>query len=367
MKSAYIHIPFCKTICSYCDFCKMFYNELWADKYLDSLEKEISSLYKGELLDTIYIGGGTPNSLSYNQLEKLFIIISKFNISKEIEYTIECNVELLDEEQVKLFKKYNINRVSIGVQTFNKDSLNFLNRNHTNEMVFNSVKLLRECGIFNINIDLIYALVNTDLDDLKNDIDVIKQLDIPHVSTYSLIIEKHTVLNNLNIKNIDDILDEKMYNYICDSFKDYNHYETSNFAKNGYESRHNLTYWNNNHYYGFGLGASGYTENVRYTNTKNFNNYLKGDYIYEKEELSINETIENEFILGFRKVNGVNIKSFYDKYRLDITKLDVIVKLIKKGKLVNDGVNIYINNNYIYVSNDILVDFLGIDYERWCI
>ena len=364
MIGVYIHIPFCKTICSYCDFCKMFYNQKWINDYLDSLEKEIDSLYKGEEVSTIYIGGGTPNCLSFNELERLFKIISKFNKAKNVEYTIECNVELLNRAQVNLFKEYGINRVSVGVQTFNPKFLKLLNRHHTKEGVFNKINMLKDANINNINVDFIYALPGQTLEDLDNDIKLFKELNIPHISTYSLIIEKHTLLNNMNIKNIDEDLDFAMYNLINSRLNLYKHYETSNFAKPGYESRHNLSYWENLNYYGFGLGASGYLGNIRYENTHSLTKYLNGNYLEEKEELTKNETIENEFILGLRKISGININRFYKKYNIDILSINIVNELLKEGKLINDGIHIKLNKDYIYTANGILMKFLGVDYEK---
>lgn len=364
MKNAYVHIPFCKTICTYCDFCKMYYNGKWANLYLDALEKEINSKYRNETLNTVYIGGGTPNSLSLEELEKLFIILDKLKKDDFYEYTIECNIEFLTIDQILLMQKYGINRVSIGVQTFNDKYLKFLNRHHTKDMVIEKIKLLKLYGINNINVDLIYALPNQTTEELSKDIEILKKLDISHISTYSLIIEKNTVLSNLKVKNIDEDLDYEMYYLIINELDNYKHYETSNFSKEGYESKHNLTYWNNENYYGFGLGASGYIGNVRYENTKSLNHYLEGIYLLEEEKLSKNEIIENEFILGFRKIDGININDFKIKYNMDILEIDVIIDLLKKGKLINDGSNIKINESYVYTANDILINFLGIDYEK---
>ncbi len=154
-----------------------------------------------------------------------------------------------------------------------------------------------------------------------------------------------------------------MYNLIIDSLDNYEHYEISNFGKK--KSLHNLTYWNNEHYYGFGMGASGYIDNIRYTNTRSINNYLKGNYCYTKDILSFNEIVENEFILGFRKIEGININDFYNKYKIDINNMKFINKLIsdKKLELVNNYLRI--NKEYLYTSNDILIEFMGVDYERY--
>ena len=362
MKSAYIHIPFCKTICSYCDFCKMFYNEVLVNKYLLELEKEIKKNYKGETLKTIYIGGGTPSSLNIKQLNKLLNIIKTFKLEENYEFTVECNIENIDKEKLELLYKNKVNRLSIGIQTFNEKYLKFLNRNHTKKEIKEKINLAKNIGFKNINIDLMYAFPDETLKELENDINEFLKLDITHISTYSLIIEPHTKLYIDKIKNIDEDLDRKMYDLICKKLNKYNHYEISNFAKSGYESIHNLTYWNNENYYGFGLGASGYINNIRYDNTKNINEYLKGNYIKNKEVLTKNIEIENEFILGLRKIKGINIEKFNKKYD-NIFKYDVVNRLLKENKLQKDEKNIFINNEYIYTSNNILIEFIGENYE----
>ena len=355
MKSVYIHIPFCNNICSYCDFPKIYYHKKWINDYLESLSKEIDLRYKGELIDTIYIGGGTPSSLELDELEKLFEIIKKIN-STYLEFTIECNLDSLTKEKIDLFKKNNINRISIGIESFNESNLEFLNRKLIN---LELIEYIKKIGINNINVDLIYALPNESKETLIKDIDLILELDIPHISTYSLIIEPNTVLYNNNTKNIDDNLDLEMYNIICSKLNNYNHYEISNFAKEGYESKHNLTYWNNENYYGFGMGASGYINDIRYTNTKSINKYIENNYTYEEEKLNLKETMENEMILGLRKLEGVSISKFREKYNKNIEEVFNIEKLLKEGKLIIENDYIKIPNKYLYVSNEILINFIG--------
>ena len=359
-KSVYIHIPFCDTICSYCDFCKFLKNSEWIDKYLNSLEKEINTNYKGEILDTIYIGGGTPSCLSMDELTKLFNIIKVLNKNNEYEFTFECNIENITKDKLKLLYENGVNRLSIGVQTFNEKYLSFLNRKHTKEEIKEKIKIAKKIGFKNINIDLIYGIPNQTLEELNNDIEEFLKLDITHISTYSLIIEPNTKLYIKKIENIDDNLDYEMYKLICNKLQEngYNHYETSNFSKLGYESKHNLTYWNNDNYYGFGMGASGYKSNVRYDNTRNINKYLNGEYIKELNTLDLNETIQNEFILGFRKINGIDKQIFKNKYNKDIKEIEIVNKLLESNKLLENKKSIYINPNYIYTSNDILIEFI---------
>ena len=366
MKSCYIHIPFCKTICSYCDFCKFYYNKNWILKYLKQLQKEIKLNYKGEKLNTIYIGGGTPTSLEYNELRCLLDIVRDLKLDDNYEYTIEANVETLDLDKIKLLKEYGINRVSIGVESIVEKNIEFLERHHAKEDVIRVIKLLKKEGFNNINIDLIYALPHQSIDDLQTDLEFFLSLNIPHISTYSLMIEPHTKLYMNHEQNIDEKLDLDMYNYICKMLKDngYNHYEISNFSKNGFQSKHNLTYWNNEEYYGFGVGASGYVDDIRYDNTRSINKYLDGNYRFNEEIIDFNVKVENEFILGLRKLKGINKKDFYDKYKMDIDSLDVIKKLKKEEKLLDDKNNIFINPQYIYTSNQILLEFLGGNYEQ---
>ena len=360
-KSVYIHIPFCDSICSYCDFCKFLKNDEWIDNYLEELNNEIRQNYKGEVINTLYIGGGTPSCLNIDELNKLFNILKIFNKSDKIEFTFECNIENINEYKLKLLYDNGVNRLSIGIQTFNDKFLSFLNRNHNKSMIKEKIDIAKKIGFKNINIDLIYAIKNQTLKDLIEDLNNFLDLDITHISTYSLIIEPHTKLYINNIENIEEDLDYEMYNTIINVLKQngYKHYEVSNFAKVGYESKHNLTYWNNEEYYGFGLGASGYIDNIRYDNTRSINEYLKGNYILNKQELSREEKIENEFILGFRKINGINKEEFFFFFNIDIKSIDIVNKLLKENKLLENKKNIYINPDYIYVSNDILVEFIN--------
>lgn len=366
MKSCYIHIPFCKTICSYCDFCKFYYDKKWILKYLNRLQEEIKLNYKGEKLNTIYIGGGTPTSLDYDELKYLLDIVKELKLNNGYEYTIEANVETLDLDKIKLLKEYGVNRVSIGIESIVEKNIKFLERHHNREDVVKIIDLLKESGINNINIDLIYALPQQSINDLKTDLEFFLSLDIPHISTYSLMIEPHTKLYINHEQNIDETLDLDMYNYICKELKEngYNHYEISNFSKSNFESKHNLTYWNNEEYYGFGVGASGYVNDIRYDNTKSINKYLEGNYRFIEEKIDFNTKVENEFILGLRKLKGINKKIFNNKYNIDIDSLDVIEKLKRERRLLEDKDNIFINPKYVYTSNQILVEFLGGNYEQ---
>ena len=354
MKSAYIHIPFCTSICSYCDFCKFFYNGDLVDKYIDSLIMEIKDNYKGEELDTIYIGGGTPSSLDIKSLDKLLSFISNsLKVSKDLEYTIECNVMDITLEKLELFKKYNINRLSIGIESFNKDILSFLERDYAKEDIIEKISLAKQY-FTNINIDLMYAVPNETLDILKEDILEFLKLDIPHISCYSLIIEDHTKLGIKDTNYISEDLDYSMYKLIEDTLEEngYDHYEISNYSKPGYESKHNLCYWKNHKYYGFGLGASGYIDNYRYTNTKNLNKYLSCNYIAEKEIITKELNASNYAILGLRTKYGVNKKEFFDNIGTNFNDMYDTSDLIENKECF------YLDKSKWYIENSILIKFV---------
>lgn len=360
IKNCYIHIPFCEKICSYCDFCKMYYKEEYVDKYLDALEQEINNIYKYEELETIYVGGGTPSCLNVKQLDRLFKILSKLNKTEKIEYTIEGNFSSTTKEKLLLYKKYGINRLSLGIESINKDNLDFLERDSKKEDIIEKIKLMKNLGFNNINVDLIYAIPNETLDILREDIDFILSLDIEHISTYSLIIEKNTKLYINKIKNISEDLDYSMYNLIVNVLKESNyiHYEISNFAKKGFESKHNNCYWKNKEYYGFGLGASSYLNDKRITNTRSISNYLKKKYILEVEHLSKNDIEEYEVILGLRLLKGINLKEYKEKFNIELISKYNYRELVEEGLLKLKDNHLFIPKDKIYISNEIIVRLL---------
>ena len=354
--AVYIHIPFCKEICAYCDFCKVYYNKKYVNKYLDALEKEIKSNYKGEVITSLYIGGGTPSSLSVDELKKLFGILKIFKLSKECEITMEANVDSLSLDKIKLLKEFGVNRVSLGVETINSKLQDVLERRTNKDRVISCISNLRSVGITNINVDLIYAIERESLDDLKKDLNFILSLDVPHVSTYSLIIEDNTKLKIKGIKNIDKSLDREMYDMISKILKenDYIHYEVSNFAKNNYQSKHNLKYWNNLHYYGFGVGASGYLDSI----TKSITNYIEGKTILAKEILTYKDKIFYEIMLGFRTNIGVDKVEFKNKYNVNIDELFNYKELVKDKVLDEDCRYLRVREEYFYVLDDVILRFI---------
>ena len=361
IKSAYIHIPFCNNICSYCDFCKMYYNEQLIDKYLKELKEEIKVSYNNDILDTIYIGGGTPSSLNEKQLIELFDVLKILKRNRNIEFTIECNFDSITHQKLDLFKKVGINRLSFGLESLNKNNLEILDRTISKEKVIDTINYCNKIGLTNINIDLMYAIKNETLEILQEDINFIKTLDITHISTYSLIIEKNTKLYIKKYDYIDEDLDRKMYDLICHELKDFDHYEISNFAKKKeYRSKHNLTYWKNLEYYGFGLGSSGYEGNVRYEKTRSINKYLNHDYIKDNgiEILNKKDKIYYEIILNLRTKEGINLIDFKKKYKKELDFYYNYKDLLDKKYLVKKNNYIFIPENLYYTSNTIIIKLL---------
>ena len=355
MKKVYIHIPFCSTICSYCDFAKTLKNNKFIKEYLEKLEQEIKDNYEGEIVDSIYIGGGTPSCLELDDLKRLFEIVKIFNLSKFYEFTFEMNVNDITTDLLELLDLNKVNRISVGVESFNKENLKFLNRNHNKKMIINNIKLLKQY-FDNINVDLIYAIPNETMDTLNKDIKNILRLEINHISTYSLIIENNTKLKINNIKNINEDMDSKMYFNIIKKLKKhgFNHYEVSNFSLPGNESIHNINYWENKEYYGFGLGSHGYINGIRYERTRSLSKYLIGDYRLSEYFLSKKEIMENEIMLGLRLLKGINIEDFFNKYKVNIQDEFNIVELLKNKFLIIENKYLKIPENKIYIMNEIL-------------
>ncbi|WP_422802709.1 radical SAM family heme chaperone HemW [Streptococcus sp. FT1-106] len=348
--SAYVHIPFCTQICYYCDFSKVFIKNQPVDAYLQALIREFES-YKIEQLRTLYIGGGTPTAISAEQLDYLLSHLTKnLDLSQLEEFTIEANPGDLTPDKIAVLEKSAVNRISLGVQTFNDKQLKRIGRSHNEAQIYESIDSLKGAGFDNISIDLIYALPGQTMADVKENVAKAIALDIPHLSLYSLILEHHTVFMNkmrrgkLNLPTED--LEADMFDYIIAKLEShgFEHYEISNFTKPGRESRHNLMYWDNAEYYGVGAGASGYVDGVRYRNRGPIQHYLKGvaqgNPRLEEEVLTKQEMMEEEFFLGLRKKEGVSISRFEEKFAENFSNRygDIVEKLTRDGLVqVTDG------------------------------
>lgn len=370
MVSIYIHIPFCERICNYCDFPKRVVKTKQINDYLIALEKEIKMYNIPDKVDTLYIGGGTPSILNGEQLLILKRILSLFKFNNHYEFTIECNPEHITKEKVEMFKKMGVNRISLGVQTFNDRLLRLLNRNHNKDVVYNSIKIIKNANINNINIDLMYAIPMQTIFNVKEDIKIASDLGINHISAYSLILEEKTVFDKMiadkKIKLLDNEIEAEMYQIYIDSLTKigFDHYEISNFAKKNYHSIHNKTYWKNLEYFGFGMGASGYLDNIRYYNENMLDKYVmkinKGNFpIMSKDLIQTVDKIKEELMLGLRLREGIDIKQINKKYNIDILKYfeKEFKELFSKKYIIIDG-RIKLSNLGLFFGNDVFMMFI---------
>ena len=368
--SAYVHIPFCTQICYYCDFSKVFIKNQPVDSYLEHLIKEYHS-YDIKKLRTLYIGGGTPTALSAPQLAFLLEkLTDKLDLSYLEELTIEANPGDLDEEKIAVLKDSPVNRVSLGVQTFNDRMLKQIGRSHSEKDIYENIANLKKAGFDNISIDLIYALPKQTMEDVKTNVAKAIALDIPHMSLYSLILENHTVFMNrmrrgkLPLPKED--LEAEMFDYIIAELEKagFEHYEISNFSKPGFESRHNLMYWDNAEYYGIGAGASGYVDGVRYKNHGPIRHYLEavkaGNARVQEEVLTLKEQMEEEMFLGLRKKSGVSKKRFEEKFGISFEEQygAVVSELTEQGLLVPDRDIVRMTKQGLFLGDTVAEKFI---------
>ena len=368
--SAYVHIPFCTQICYYCDFSKVFIKNQPVDSYLDHLLQEFHS-YDIQKLRTLYIGGGTPTALSAPQLEVLLDGLTKnLDLSVLEELTIEANPGDLDEDKIAVLKNSAVNRVSLGVQTFDDKMLKKIGRSHLEKDIYENIDRLKLAGFDNISIDLIYALPGQTMDQVKDNVAKAIALDIPHMSLYSLILENHTVFMNRmrrgKLPLPKEEVEAEMFEYIIAELElaGFEHYEISNFSKPGFESRHNLMYWDNAEYYGIGAGASGYVNGVRYKNHGPIRHYLKaveeGNARINEELLSLREQMEEEMFLGLRKKTGVSKARFEEKFGTSFENLygQVVRDLCHQGLLQVEGQQIRMTKKGLFLGDTVAERFI---------
>ncbi|HLO11909.1 MAG TPA: radical SAM family heme chaperone HemW [Pseudoneobacillus sp.] len=375
--AAYIHIPFCQQICHYCDFNKMFLKDQPVDGYLASLEKEMTLTLKKfptDKLDTIFVGGGTPTALSEEQLGYLCESINRqLPLHSNTEFTFEANPGDLNLKKFEILKEAGVNRISFGVQTFNETLLKKIGRTHRPSDVFQSIEWAKMAGFKNISIDLIYGLPDQSLDDLEETLEIAFSLNIPHFSGYSLIIEPKTVFYNMMRKGklslVEEDMDAKMYGTLMDkmSLHGYQQYEISNFSKKGFESKHNLTYWNNEFYYGFGAGAHSYVNGYRRANygpLKKYMEPIESEQLPFMEEHFVTkvEQMEEEMFLGLRKTEGVGIATFEKIY--EVSPLEYFSKQVMDLKdrgwiEISDG-RIFLTKQGRFLGNEVFQSFIGI-------
>ena len=368
--SAYVHIPFCTQICYYCDFSKVFIKNQPVDAYLEHLIQETRSYEIGKLR-TLYIGGGTPTALSAQQLAYLLTELPKvMDLSEVEEFTIEANPGDLDPDKIAVLKESQVNRVSLGVQTFDNKMLKKIGRSHQEQDIYDNIRHLKQAGFDNISIDLIYALPGQTMDQVKENVAKAIDLDIPHMSLYSLILENHTVFMNRmrrgKLPLPKEELEAEMFEYIIEELEKagFEHYEISNFSKPGFESRHNLVYWDNAEYYGLGAGASGYVDGIRYKNHGPIRHYLEaieaGKARITEEHLTLEEKMEEELFLGLRKKSGVSKARFEEKFGVSFDQRygQVVASLTEQGLLVPDDKQVRMTKRGLFLGDTVAEKFI---------
>lgn len=368
--SAYVHIPFCTQICYYCDFSKVFIKNQPVDSYLEHMLEEFRS-YDIQKLSTLYIGGGTPTALSASQLEVLLKGLTKnLDLSVLEELTIEANPGDLDADKIAVLKNSAVNRVSLGVQTFDDKMLKKIGRSHLEKDIYENIDRLKLAGFDNISIDLIYALPGQTMEQVKENVAKAIGLDIPHMSLYSLILENHTVFMNRmrrgKLPLPKEELEAEMFEYIIAELErvGFEHYEISNFSKPGFESRHNLMYWDNAEYYGIGAGASGYVNGVRYKNHGPIRHYLsaveEGNARITEEHLSQKEQMEEEMFLGLRKKSGVSMARFEEKFGRSFDGLygEIVRDLVQQGLMQIEGDRVRMTKRGLFLGDTVAERFI---------
>lgn len=347
----YIHIPFCKQKCFYCDFCSFANKNEMQGKYVETVINEIKNITHKEkyTVTTIYLGGGTPSILNPNYIKNILQEIkSSFEILDDAEITIEINPGTVNEEKLKGYKEYGINRLSIGLQSANDKILKNIGRIHDYKQFEETFFYARKCGFKNINVDLMIGLPTQAIEDVKQTLEKIIQKNPEHISVYSLIIEEGTIIEKLINENKLQLPDEEteriMYWTVVNELKEngYNQYEISNFSKKTYESKHNTNCWKQKQYIGLGTSAHSYLNKKRYSNTNNIEEYIKN---IQENNISKNITIHEEqteestmneyMLLGLRMIQGININEFKQKFKIDPTiKYKEILEKLQKENLI---------------------------------
>ncbi len=376
IQSAYIHIPFCHHICHYCDFNKVFFKQQPVDEYIEMVIKEMhhrSEISREHPLKTIFIGGGTPTALSAKQLDRLFEGITSELLPENqlVEFAVEANPGELTEEKLSVLKNAGVNRLSIGVQSFDDELLKKIGRVHRTEDVFRTVHQAEKAGFDNISLDLMYALPGQTVEQFKKTLETAFTLNVKHYSAYSLIIEPKTVFYNLMQKGRLSLPPQEqeaiMYELAMEEMEKqgFKQYEISNYAIPGYESNHNITYWNNEYYYGFGAGAHGYEDGIRTSNVGPVKKYMEnvlelGSAFQSQHQVSMEEAMEEEMFLGLRKVEGVYKERFFGKFDLTLESKfgEQIKQLVHKGLLVDTEKSIFLTRKGKLLGNEVFQEFL---------
>ena len=369
----YVHIPFCKQKCYYCDFISYCNKDNLIEDYVKAVKKEIRMQNIQSQITTVYIGGGTPSYIDSKYIVEIIEEIKKKNISKRPEITIEVNPGTVTKEKLKNYKKCGINRLSIGLQSAQDEILKEIGRIHNFEQFLETYQMARKVGFKNINVDLILGIPNQRIKDLKNSLEKIIELQPEHISVYSLIVEDGTPIANKIEKGELELPDEdterNMYWYVKNTLElnGYIHYEISNFAKKGRESKHNKNCWNQNQYFGFGVAAHSYRDITRYSNTEKIEEYIKNVMTERLDRNRIIHEIQKEYdaekeymLLGLRKIAGVNISEFKLKFGDNPIYLfrNELKKLTDEGLIIVDEDFIRLTNKGIDLANLVWEEFV---------
>ncbi len=361
VESLYIHIPFCHSICSYCDFCRVKYNPRLAERYLNELYEELKEKCSGSNFKTIYIGGGTPSALSMELLADLLDHVYNYSDGCE-EFTIEANPESLDQKKIELFKKMGVNRISLGVQAVQKRLLTLTNRKHTVDQIKECISWIHEAGIVHISVDLIYSLPTQTKEEWLETLNEVLKWDIDHISLYSLTIEENSEFARKGYQPLDEETEADMYEMACSILKEkgYFHYEISNFAKENGQSMHNKAYWHYDDYIGVGMGASGKVQDLRYDNTTVFPTYFDHKWCQEEIHLSKQDQMFEMIMMGLRLKEGIRKELFYQRYKEDLSKLyrNAIDLNVEKGWLIETEDRIFPTDAGLACLNDVLMEFM---------
>ncbi len=365
MKGLYVHIPFCIKKCKYCDFNSFPFSQKDKDAYLDALFTQMES-YKGTQCDSVFIGGGTPTCLESCELEALTGHINKcFSLTDDCEFTVEANPGTIDSEKLDVLQRGGVNRLSVGVQSFNDEELKAIGRIHTSREAEDAIHLAH--GFKNVSLDLMSALPGQSMESFKKNLEKAVSLNPQHISCYSLIIEENTPLSCEYKKNLLTLPGEEcerdMYEYACKMLEEngYFQYEISNFAKPGFRSRHNLKYWNCEEYIGVGLSAHSYTDGRRFSCTDNFNDYISGKFLSDESvTLSENDKMSEFMFMGLRKTDGVKKEEFRRRFSVNIENIfpDAVLKYKKMGMLIDENGSLRLSHKAISVSNRIMCEFI---------
>ena len=369
----YIHIPFCKRKCYYCDFVSYPEKYELQGKYIDKVIQEIEEnkkILQDNNVTTIYIGGGTPSSIKPELIKRILNEIYNYTEINNIkEITIEVNPGTATKNNLQLYKNCGINRISIGLQSTNNDILNKIGRIHNFNQFLDTYKWTREAGFKNINVDLMIGIPNQTLDDVKTSLEKVVSLKPEHISVYSLIVEDETPMKKLiesgKLKLPDEEDERNQYKYTKNflELNGYKHYEISNFAKPGFESKHNLNCWEQKQYIGLGVAAHSYINGVRYSNTISLEEYLNKDSkdIKEIHETQTIDDMKKEYmLLGLRKIDGVQISKFEEKFGENPIYLfkNELKKLIQEGLLIIDLDNIKLTEKGLDLANIVWEEFV---------